>query len=57
MDEKEYMKKAMKCFADHGFQPIALIATGIEFLIHEKYLEGATPESVVETYKQVHGIS
>ncbi len=57
MDEKEYMKRAMKCFADNGFQPIALIATGIEFLIHEKYLEGAAPETVVDTYKQEHGIS
>ena len=57
MSETEYMKRAMKCFADHGFQPFGLVATGIEFLIHEKYLEGAAPESVVETYKQEHGIS
>ena len=57
MNEKEYMKRTMKCFADNGFQPIGLIATGIEFLIHEKYLEGAAPESIVETYKQEHGIS
>lgn len=57
MNEKEYMKRAMKGFADNGFQPIALIATGIEFLIHEKYLEGAAPETVVATYKQEHGIS
>ena len=57
MSEKEYMKRAMKCFADNGFQPFALIATGIEIVILHGYREGKSPESVVETYKQEHGIS
>ena len=58
MNEKEYMKRTMKCFAENGFSnPIALIASGIEIVIHDGYSRGKTPEAVVEAYKQEHGIS
>ena len=54
MNEKEYMKKAFQCFAKNGFNPMDLIPSGIEMLIHDGLRRGRTPEAVVETYKKEH---
>ena len=54
MNEKEYMKKAFQCFAKNGFNPMDLIPSGIEMVIHDGLRRGRTPEAVVETYKKEH---